>query len=696
VAAATGTRQYTAIFAIGAKMLASFRGVMNAASARLTKLRTQTLAFGKSILKLTGIIGLLGTAVAGLGIGELLRSLFTGATDQAKEARQRINSTIASFLQLRDIAKAGDPWKKAQDQLDIIYKQNEALGKQGVLHTDIYNEMTKQLAAGGVPPRQIKAALGPLGDLLVKTRGVNASEAEAAELAMQYVKAIHGKTKGMQAFGVFIDANKIDSQGRKVKKSYQEIFEQVLKIMSAKGIAGFNERMAATPEGKIQILRNRLQDMREEIGNRILPAQARMAEMWLKILTPENQKLLFNAVDWFMNKLSDLVDYLKNEVIPWFKSDEGRKFFKQLGDAAVWVVKNWKPLAKTIIGVVVALYALQAVTTAINFVSVLVNPVGLVVAALVILAAVIYLLITHWREFVDGVDAAYKKLGEIPIIGPALQIMMLPFKQLVHLIDWLINVDWGAVGKVISDTWNDTWEKVKHIWETAKKAIADSWAWLKKGFVKLGQSILEALLDPINKVIDGVNTMIDAVNKINPFAKIPNVPRIAFGGAGGAAGGAQAAAAVTAPAQTAAHQIPLTPEGLKSVQEERASIMQDMRRPELRNLISATLATEASGAEDQKNVLESLTNRLVSQKMAGTYKGVEDYIKNSGFYGPYKRGETQAVMAKGLSDARYNRSATSSSRSHKVATRSAVSLIRDSPTRFTARSKSSTAKTTTA
>jgi len=412
VAAATGTRQYTAIFAIGAKMLASFKGVMNAASARLTKLRTQTLAFGKSILKLTGVIGLLGTAVAGLGVGELLRSLFTGATDQAKEARQRINSTIASFLQLRDIAKAGDPWKKAQDQLDIIYKQNEALGKQGVLHTDIYNEMTKQLAQGGVPPRQIKAAVGALGDLLVKTRGVNASEQEAAELAEAYVKAIHGKTKGMQAFGVFISPDKVDSQGRKIKKSFQEIYEQILRIMSAKGIAGFNKRLAETPEGKIQIFRNRLQDMREEIGNRILPAQARMAEMWLQILTPENQKLLFNAVDWFMNKLKDLVEYLKTKVIPWFKSKEGQKFFKQLGDAAVWVVQHWKQIAIVIAAIVAGMWLLQAATVAVNLaVAAIAMP---EVTAILALAAAVLLIATNWDTVKAAVQGYVASIRAIP------------------------------------------------------------------------------------------------------------------------------------------------------------------------------------------------------------------------------------------------------------------------------------------
>jgi hypothetical protein len=144
--------------------------------------------------------------------------------------------------------------------------------------------------------------------------------------------------------------------------------------------------------------------------------------------------------------------------------------------------------------------------------------------------------------------------------------------------------------------------------------------------------------------------MIAAVNKINPFAKIPSVPRIAMGGAG-AAGAAAGAAAPTAAAQKAAAQMPLSPEGLKAVQAERADIVEEMKRPEMRNLISATLATEASGVEDQKNVLEGLTNRLVAQKRAGTYKGVEAAIK-SGFYGPYNRGETQAVMQKGLSDVR--------------------------------------------
>jgi len=527
--AAAGTRQYTAIFAIGGKMLASFRGVMNAASARLSKLSASAFSFGKSILKLTGLLGGLGAAVAGFGISKVLGSLFQGASEQAKEARQRINSTIASFLQLRAIQKGGG-FDYAKAQLDVILKQNEALGKQGVLHSDIYNEMTKQLAQGGVPPRQIQAATEAMGDLLAKTRGVNATEADAAELANAYVKAIHGKTKGMMAFGVYVDANKVDASGKKVKKNFQELFEEILRI--AQGYKGFNKQLAATPEGRIQLLQNRLQDIREDIGNKLLPVQADLADAWREALTPENIELLKDAITWVIRKLTFLAGYLREDFIPAW-----RDFFKTSGEA--------------------------------------------------------------W----DQLSANLKAFD-----------------------DWL-----------------------QPFVERFKTNFVQAWK-------DLGHNLYEFFIEPINKGIESVKTLIEWIKKIPGF-KGAQAAGAAYGdtvstGQPGGAGGYAGVVAATAPAQAAAAQVPLTPAGLQAVQAERADVVADMMRPELRNLISATLATEAHGAEDQKNVLESLTNRLTAQKQAGTYKGVEDYIKNSGFYGPYKRGETAAVMAKGLSDTR--------------------------------------------
>jgi hypothetical protein len=471
VAAAAGTRQYTAIFAIGGKMLASFRGVMNAANARLAKLRASTLGFGKSILKLTGVIGLLGTAIAGLGIGEILGSLFKGATDQAKEARQRVNATIAAFMSLKAIKEKGG-YDEAKREMDIIYKQNELLGKQGVLHTDIYDEMTKQLALGGLPPRQIKAAMGPLGDLLVKFRGVNATEAEGAELAQKYIKAIHGKTKGMQAFGMYIDANKVNSAGKKVQKTYQEIFEEVLKIASAEGTAGFAARAMLDPEGKIQVLQNRLQDMRQEIGKKILPVQAKMAEAWLAILTPENTKLLTDAIEWLFKQLTRLVEYIKNDLLPYLKSDEGRAKLKQIGDTFIWIAQNLKPILITLGSIYVAMQALSVI-------GIIANPIALIIIIVLALVAAVVLLVTHWNDFKTGIWLVWKAATRIPIIGGFIESMG---QQLAFVRD-MISLVWDLI---ISNK-----DRIIDVFKTMGKIVTE---WLLQPFKDI-QSAYDKLID---------------------------------------------------------------------------------------------------------------------------------------------------------------------------------------------------------
>jgi SLT domain-containing protein len=730
-------REYVAIFAIGGKLLGSFKGAMTAANARLAGVRkTATAAMG-SIKRLALSFGLLTSAVAAFGISKVLSGLFEGAAEQAKEARQRINATIAAFMQLDKVRAKGVDYAKAQ--LDVIYKQNEVLGKQGVLHTDIFNEMTKQLALGGVPPRQIKYAMEAMGDLLVKARGVNATEEDAAEFSKAYVRALHGKTKALEKFFIYINPFKGEGKNR-IKKSVSEIFEEVVNLGKAQGTAGFNIARAMDPEGKLQMLQNRLQDMREEIGNRMLPAQARLAEIWLAVFTPETVDKLVDAIDWVYKQIIRLAEYIKNDLLPYLKSTEGQKKIKQLGDVFIWVGKNAKWLVPTIIALVAAMYALNAVMVVVGAISAVVAaPWALIAAAILALVGVIIWAIVNWNSFRDtvlGVIATFEQwIGQIPLIGPALNLFLFgPLKAIIKTIDWIVQ-NWPLIGKTISDTWED----VKHRFATA-------WEFLKTGFLEVGKVILQALQTPLNASIDTVNALVNAFNKINPFKKIPNIPNVgagapaaayqqggiaktpqiaalaeggpelvvplsaisagvdqwsrlqrdnttatkqgtklteqlsvqmaklvdmmgtafgfgaggrfgmgggAFGGggAGAAFAGGAAAAAATAPARAAAAQIPLGPEELKAVQAERADIIAEMQKPELQNLISATLATEAGNAEDQKNVLEALVNRAVAAKARGQYKGIESMIKG-GFYGPYNRGETAAVMAKGLSESR--------------------------------------------
>jgi hypothetical protein len=119
-----------------------------------------------------------------------------------------------------------------------------------------------------------------------------------------------------------------------------------------------------------------------------------------------------------------------------------------------------------------------------------------------------------------------------------------------------------------------------------------------------------------------------------------------IGGVGGAAG-----AAALAPISEAMNNLPMTPEAKAAIEAERSDFVKELQRPEMQNLVSATLSTEMSSAEGQKDVLEALVNRAVAYRRAGKYKGMEQMIKG-GFYGPYNRGVTNAVMRSGLTPER--------------------------------------------
>lgn len=551
-------REYQAWFLIGAKLLGSFKTAMTAASARLEGLRRLSLSVGKTITKMTTAFLGLGTAVAAFAATKLLSGIFADSAEEVKKMQQRVQAMIADFMQLDAIRKKGPEY--AQKQLDIVMAEAERLGKVSVLRTEIYKTMAATLAAGHVPPRQIKAMLGPMGELLVKSRTVAANEQDAVELANATVKAIHGKTRGMQQFSVFVEAGT-----GKNKKSLETLYEEILKI--ERGYAGFIDKAKLTPAGQIQLAKNALADMRKEIGDRLVPLQGRLATGFLAIF-PRIKPMLEAGIDWLFDQLNKLLDYLQTPAGQQWLKDFGDTL-RRIGDGFAWAVKNAKWLVPTILAVVAAVWALQiafiamqAVMAAVAVVSAIIEaPIILVGVAILALVAAVVLIIVFWKQFVQWVDKAWDALGNVPVIGPVLQLMLLPFKQMVHAIDWLVK-NWPLLKKVAIDTWEDI-----------KRRFSTAWEFLKNGFTEVGKKILEVLLVPINKVIDGVNHMVDVVNKINPFAKIPHIPRIEMpagmgappagaGGGGAGAGVGPTAAAVGAATGFGAYGTPMATAGM--------------------------------------------------------------------------------------------------------------------------------------
>jgi hypothetical protein len=568
---ADAKRQYTAIFAIGGKLLGSFKSVTLLAEARMRRLRTVAVSFGGALTKLTGVVGLLGAGLGAFGIVKVFKSIFEGATEEAANFLKMQKSIQFLLLKNNTIMAAGhgDMQKSlafAKQQEQLITAHNEALAEQSVLSEKIYEAMSKQLALMGIPTKQIMHSVSAMGDLLVAVEGVTASEDEAVQLAKTLGKAIMtGKLPARQGarYGLFLPTD----WGKQIV-TYQGRLDDLMKrIKFAKGLA-VSETL--TPLGRIQRYNNELEKMRREIGNELIPLHARMADMWVKVL-PKVKPLLLDAVDLVGKATEGIADVIEQRVIPAWEN------FKN-------VVKGTQMPQPADVG---------------------------------------------RRHFLEPqVPAQYQFSTQLAELYKALKRLKGKFKDPAEI--WANYSDWWdtQITNIINE-----WERLKEQWSKI------DWTF---GFAKQWEDALKQFhgyWDDIKKQWTNRPTW--------------------MGGTGGAAAGAAAAspaavaaaAAPTAAAQKAATQIPLSSEGLGMVQAERAHITSELQRPELRNLVSATLATEATGAEDQKNVLEALVNRGVAEQQAGTYKGVESMIKG-GFYGPWKRGETSAVMSKGLSDAR--------------------------------------------
>jgi len=270
--ATAAQKQYVANFAVGAKLLASFKTTMAQAEKRMKALEAQTTAVsnalkavGNTLLSLAGIVG-------GLSLAKMLK----GAVDLATKEEERLKAIQVLLLKNNAIrAHGGGDMRKAlafaKEQTDLIDANNIGLAKEGVLRKSVYDELAKQLAIGGVPTKQIMHSVGAMGDLLVAIKGVSASEEDAAEFGAAMNKAIFGgQGRGLRQYGIFLDKD--------WKNQYVTFQARLDDIMSRLAFAqGESIRRATDAIGRIAVAKKEIENLGRQIGYDLLPIVASAA-----------------------------------------------------------------------------------------------------------------------------------------------------------------------------------------------------------------------------------------------------------------------------------------------------------------------------------------------------------------------------------------------------------------------------------
>jgi hypothetical protein len=522
--AAGAQRQYTAIFAIGAKLLGSFRGVMSTAHARMKSLNDSARKFAGGFIKMAGkLVGVLGI-FASFAAGHIFSSIFEDAGKEAAEADQRSRKLAVLLLSHNTIRKKGIGF--AQEQTRMIFEANEALAQQGVIGKELLDASSTQLAIYGYSPKAIADMAGPMADVLAMSKGVNASQEDAVGLSDAWGRAVKtGMTKGMKQFGFVLS----DTEQKQFKGLKNAEARNAWILKWAQNYKGFNAELAKTDAGKIQLFHNSMRQFALDIGKEVLPAQAQMANAWRELL-PEIKPLAIGVFKVVLSGATALAGYIHTTLLPAFRQfmvflkgplaaawapvkqafwdmidkvgpafakmfgglgDTGKTFsetmgdtvikllgklgdlFKWIGDNADWLVPLVTKVAIAFGAISIALEILSPLIAVFNLLM-LAGPWGWIALAIGAVIAGIVLLYTHWGTLNNMLAAFWEWVQKIPVIGPILTAV---------------------------------WADIQNRWNELTTLFADAWPLIKAAAIATGQAILEAFMKPIEEIKKGWNEL---------------------------------------------------------------------------------------------------------------------------------------------------------------------------------------------
>lgn len=375
--------------------------------------------------------------------------------------------------------------------------------------------------------------------------GATPSAGQLSSQAIQLGKALNNPTEGLSALtrvGVtFTEAQK--KQIETMQKAGDITGAQkVILAELATEFGGRAREASETFSGKMEQLNNRMGDLKENLGNALIPILEKLAGV------------LEAAVSWFESL-----------------SPSTQRMIALAAAAAVAFALIGGPILLLIgfIPTIVAGFTTIGTVAAAMWVAIT-GPIGLVVLAIAAVGVGIYLLVKYWDEvkaavlnIVDqlyaGIVAVFDEiLAFLTIIWDAIKVVLsIAFGAILELFGLnIVNLK----GKWI-EGWTAIREFLKPVIEAIKKFISDMWAWLVNAFNAGKEPIVAAwngMWDTVKSVTntawegiktvvkEGINWVIDKINyfiqKANEIAAkgasglgisiptIPTIPRLAKGG----------------------------------------------------------------------------------------------------------------------------------------------------------------------
>lgn len=481
-----GKREYTAIFSIGGKLLGSFRGAMALAQARMSALRASVNRVGGALKGLKFMFGGLIGTLGGFFLGKIFSQIFGTASEEALQAQQRTRSLLSSLMIVPKYRKAGEAAAKAQ--IDLIYKHNKALEAQGVIQEDLLNNMAVQLSLANLSPGAIQDTTDVMQNMLIKWKGITASEEDATALGDMWRKALTTKKFPLELAKVL---NLTRAQTEALKKMLPDQ-RQAEMLKYGKRLGDLNKQARTQPGGPMMVFRNTIKALAQDIGEKLLPAQDELAKAWTTAL-PEIGPLLVASIKGLLYLITQLGITLRTQIMPWWREFQKSERFKQIQNSFKWIQDHAKQIAIAVGLIVAALVGLNALVGLIGIITALASPVGLIVIAIMAVVAAIVLMWYYW----DQIKAAFPAGAHV--IEAIIQGWKLQFQLFIDTVKAI----WATLVALFTGDWSGVSAAWKKVWQD----MVATFEWAKGVVIEIAKAIGQAFKDYFLSVFEDIKSI---------------------------------------------------------------------------------------------------------------------------------------------------------------------------------------------
>jgi len=269
--------------------------------------------------------------------------------------------------------------RATDDEIGSLKNYASELQKVGVIGDEVVLSGMQQIATFNVSADTVETLSKGMMDLVAQTKGLNATQGDAVNIANMVGKAMQGQVGSLSRVGITFT----DAQAEVLKFGTEEEKAATMAQVLQQNVGGVNAALAMTDEGQIKQVSNAFGDLQEVVGGVVIKVKGAFAKAF-------NENL--PAIEAKVHAVADAINR-------WVAEGGIDRFVNTLG-----IVKETLIQLAPVFGAVAAAityYKVQAMYAAIAQqglnAAMMSNPIGFVIGLLMALVGVIVIVKKNWE-----------------------------------------------------------------------------------------------------------------------------------------------------------------------------------------------------------------------------------------------------------------------------------------------------------